>query len=253
VAHFRKAVRTEQTDLYVKHELFNALVAAGKRAEGVRYLESEKKAVQSSPLLVHDLLTVYLDRDDYTRFDALCGNVNFSPNFQISGPHNLWLRRQFQEAVQLAQKGRLERALEILRDMKPPSAHLGIESFKDLEDDRRYYHMGRVYEQMGDMDKARSCWEKALTFEHGMYYEPGFWFGAWNKRYFQALSLQKLGRNTEATVFFDALELITRCPDLPVTAREAMMDLVERGRFASDEEKDPLWKTVVKVETKAEE
>ncbi|HDY65924.1 MAG TPA: DUF5107 domain-containing protein [Phycisphaerae bacterium] len=253
VAHFRKAVRTEQADLYVKHELFSALVAAGKRAEGVRYLESEKKAVRSSPLLAHDLLCVYLDRDDYKRFDALCGKVDFSANFQIAGPHDLWLRRQFQEAVQLAQKGRLKRALEMLRDMKPAPAHLGVVNLKDLEDDRRYYHMGCIHEQMGDMDKARSCWEKTLTFEHGMYYEPAYWFDAWTSRYFQALCLQKLGRNAEACAFFDAMELLARCPDMPATASDAMMDLVERGRFASDDKKDPLWKTVVKVETKAEE
>jgi len=252
-AYFRKAARTEPTDLYVKHALFEALSAAGKRAAAVRYLEREKKAVLSSPRLAHDLLTAYLERNDYRKFDAICAQVDFTPNFGIPGPHNLWLRRHLQEAMQSRGKVSLQRALEILKNLEPAPPHLGVASHKDLEDDRRYYHMGCIHQQMGHPEKARECWEKTLTFDHSTYYEPGYWFEHWNRRYFQALALQKLGRQSEANAFFDAMELLATNPEIPLDAKEAIMDLVERGRFAPDEEKDPFWKALVKVETRAEE
>ena len=252
-AYFRKAARAEAGDLYVKHELFNTLLAAGRRAEAVRFLERERNAVRSSPLLTHNLLTVYLEQNKYEKFDALCSQVDFSPNYQIRGPHNLWLRRHFQEAIQLARNGRLRAAMDILQNLRPAPPHLGVASAKDVEDDRRYYHMGCIHERMGDAERARRCWEKAVALDHGTYYEPGFWFASWNRRYFQALALRKLGRESEANAFFDAMELLARSEDLPAAARQAVMDLVERGRFAPDDEKDPLWITAVKVQTKAEE
>ena len=130
---------------------------------------------------------------------------------------------------------------------------MGVSGYTDMENDRRYYHMGCLYEKLGNAEEARRCWEKALTYDNSCYYEPGYWTRCWTRRYYQALSLQKLGRQSEANAFFDAMELLAQSSEVPVGARDAIMDLVERGRFAPEEEKDPIWKAVVKVATKAEE
>jgi len=254
VEYFRKAARAEPEDLYVKHELFGLLREIGKEREAIRFLERERKAVDLSPVLSHDLLSAYLDRGDYGKFDRLCSRLSFPANWNLPGPQVLWYRRFFEEAVGSLGKTNPKRALEMLRGITSPPERLGVcNVYWISEPVRQCYHMGRMYEKLGDMAEARRCWEKALTFSYNCYFEPGYWPRRWTHRYFQALSLQKLGRECEAEAFFDGMELLAHSPELPVSARDAIMDLVERGRFAPDDEKDPLWKKVVKVETKAEE
>jgi tetratricopeptide (TPR) repeat protein len=248
---FRTAAAAEPSDLYLKRELVNVLTAEGKRPEVIAYLEGEMAAVLTSPLMAYSLLDAYLKEIQYDRFDALCGQVDFSPNWQIAGPHSLWNRRQFQEALQLGAEGQCERAMDILANLQPPPRHLGI-PVGDTEDDRRYYHLGRLHEQMGDLERARACWEKSVAVRHYTGFETAYWNNHWTRRYYQALSLQKLGRATEAEAYFDAMELLSKVPELPLAARQELLKLVERGRFAPDDQKDPSGYVPIKVATAAE-
>ncbi len=167
----------------------------------------------------------------------------------------LWYRRYFQEALVSFAKTNPKGALEILKNLKPVPPHLGLTGDPwYMEPVRQLYHMGRMYERLGNMEEARRCWEKALTFDnYNCFFEPGYWSHRWAHRYYQALALQKLGRQAEANAYFDGMEFVARSPEQPVSARDRIMDLVERGRFAPDDEKDPVWKKAVKVETRAEE
>ncbi len=248
---FRAAAEAEPADLYVKRELAFALLPGLGRDEVIAYLESEMDAVMSSPVLAYVLLDSYLKQNRYDDFDALCAEVDFSPNWQLAGPHALWLPRQFQEALQMIARGELQPALEVLLSIHPAPEHLGIAQLT-TEDDRRFYHIGCIYEKLGDMDQAREYWEKCVAVPHHTGYESAYWNTQWSQRYYQALSLQKLGRDSEANALLDAMELLARVPELPQAARQQMMNLVERGRFAPDDEKDPAGQAVVEVATKAE-
>ena len=252
--HFRKAAGAEPADLYVKRERFTALRGLGKDDEAVRLLEGDPEALRLSPVLTHDLLNVYLERNDYAKFDRLCAEVSFPANWNLAGPCTLWHRRFFEEALVSFGEKDPKRALAILRDIPAAPARLGVPRDPWVEEPvRRYYHMGRMCEKLGDMQEARRCWEKALGFDYNCYFEPGYWTHRWTHRYYQALSLQKLGRESQANTVFDGMELLAHSPELPVNARDAIMDLVERGRFVPDEEKDPVGRKAVKVRTRAEE
>lgn len=250
LAHFRAAAEAEPGDLYMKREVANALGAVEGRAALVSYLEGEMEAVLSSPPLAHALLDAYLRDSRYEEFDGLCQRLDFAANWQLPGPQSLWTKRQFQEALQLAAAGEYERALALLEQIGPPPEHLGIVAL-DTEDDRRFYHLGRIAALMGDEERARAYWERAVAVEHFMGYEKAYWNRQWSRRYFQALALQRLGRQSEADAIFDGMELLARLPELPVSARDEIMGLVERGRFAPEDQKDPGF-TPVEVQTAAE-
>ncbi|HRU05009.1 MAG TPA: hypothetical protein P5137_04440, partial [Candidatus Brocadiia bacterium] len=253
LAWFRKAEKANPKDLYVKDEIA-ALLAADSPAQAARYLERRMDAVKASPKLAHGLLSAYLKMRQYRRFDALCGELDFRHNHQLPGPHLLWPARHLQEAVLLLKAGKPRRALALLEVIeKPCPPHLGRQFAFQLEHDRRLYHAGRCYEKLGQMDKARACWEQAAALPHYTGFEPAYWVREWTKRYYQALCLGKLGRESEANAFFDAMELLAQTPALPQSARQAVLDLVERGRFAPDDEKDPVMKAAVVVATRAEE
>jgi len=250
---FRKAERANPDDLYVICEIAAALNAVEGPRAVVRYLERRQDAVRASPRVAHALLSAYLKLSMYDRFDDVCSRLDFRHNFQIPGPHQLWWPRHFQEAAQLIEKGEPERALRILEGLSVPPPHLGIFDPRTVEDDRRLYHMGRCYEKMGRHEEARACWEKALQVPHFTGYEHAYWFREWSRRYFQALSLQKLGRESEANAYFDALELLVHTGELPVAAQDQIMDMVERGRFAPENQKDPLVAEQIAIATRAEE
>lgn len=252
LAHFRQAAKENPKDLYVIHEIFAGLASQGKRTEAIAFLEKRNQAVLSSPRLAHDLLSAYLEQNNYKKFDSLCAQCNFSINWQIPGPHSLWWKRHFQEALKLVKKGNLRKALELLEGMKPVPAHLGIMSSQGFEEDRCLYHQGCIHEKLGNIKTAQNCWEKALAVDHYTGYEPAYWYGQWNQRYFQALALIKLGRKNEANALFDAMELLAGNPELPLAARQNVINLVERGRFAPDGEKDPISAAKVTVATRAE-
>jgi tetratricopeptide (TPR) repeat protein len=248
---FQAAAAAEPTDLYLKREIANALAATASREQVIAYLESEMEAVLAGPLIAYSLLDAYLRENRYADFDALCARVDFSPNWQIPGPHSLWTKRHFQEALQLLARGDLRPALDLLTNLSTPPPHLGI-AVPDAEDDRRYYHMGCIHEKLGDMHRAGECWEQSVAVEHFTGYEKAYWNNQWTRRYYQALSLQKLGRLTEAEAYFDAMELLSKVPDLPLGARQEILGLVERGRFAPDDQKDPAGFVPLTVQTAAE-
>ncbi|HUS80179.1 MAG TPA: DUF5107 domain-containing protein [Armatimonadota bacterium] len=248
---FRAAAAAEPGDLYVKREIATSLGATEGRGALIEYLEGELDAVMTSPPLAHALLDAYLRDSRYWDFDQLCSRVDFAVNWQLPGPQSLWVKRHFQEALQLAGEGELERALAMLGKIGPPPANLGITPL-DTEDDRRYYHMGCIHEKLGDIEQAREFWERSVAVEHFTGYEKAYWNRQWTRRYYQALSLQKLARASEAEALFDAMELLARVPDLPVSARDEIMGLVERGRFAPDDQKDPAGYVPVEVQTSAE-
>ncbi len=248
---FEAAGAAEPEDLYVKREIATSLGSTAGREALVAYLQGEMDAVLDSPPLAYALLDAYLRDDRYDEFDELCERLDFAVNWQLPGPHTLWVKRHFQEALQLAAGGDHARALAMLEEVGAPPANLGI-VFLDTEDDRRFYHMGCLREKLGDMDAARECWERSVAIEHWMGYEKAYWNRQWTARYYQALSLQKLDRETEAETFFDGMELLARTEDLPLAARDEIMGLVERGRFAPDDQKDPAGHAPVEVATSAE-
>lgn len=248
---FRKAVEADPSDLYVKRELAMALQTTRGAQAVITYLEAEIESVTSSPPLAYSLLNAYLALDRYDEFDALCEKVDFSANWQLAGPHSLWLQRHFKQALQMMARGELEQALEVLLNLAPAPAHLGVAQL-DTEEDRRFYHIGWIYEKLGDNERARKYWEKCVAIPHFTGYESAYWNRQWSERYFQALSLQKLGRESEANALLDAMELLSRVPELPLAARQQIIKMVERGRFAPDGQKDPAGEDVVEVQTKAE-
>jgi len=86
-------------------------------------------------------------------------------------------------------EGKNEEALEFFKKAMEYPHNLGIgEPYRKLNADALYY-AGIVYEKIGKIDEAKECWKKATIEEHEWWSEL---------RYYEALSLQKLGKYIEA-------------------------------------------------------
>ncbi len=108
------------------------------------------------------------------------------------------------------QMARVEQAKLLIRDNKPAEAvplleeclqyphHLGEGKLYGAQENDFYYFLGVVHHALGDEEKARQCWEQAISGPQepaaAMYYNDA----KPDKIFYQGLALQRLGRNAEA-------------------------------------------------------
>ena len=117
---------------------------------------------------------------------------------------------QYQIArVELAKKCLQEKhsteALNWLKECLVYPHHLGEGKLQGAQENDFYYLMGCAYQQMGDLENAKSCWEQAVQGPTepvaAIYYndqKP-------DKIFYQGMALLKLGREEEANSRFHKL------------------------------------------------
>ncbi len=161
------------------------------------------------------------------------------------GPHEVWVNRHIQEGLSLIAKGNYEKAIKVLQKSHEMPENIYMLA-KDLRlGERVFYHIGRCYEKLGQMDEARQYWQEVINMHNPTAWEPAFWYTAWRNRYFQALSHMKLGNDEQANIILDALEIIAKqATRIPHSARRDLMDLVIKGRTAPEDKKDPMIESV---------
>ena len=89
-------------------------------------------------------------------------------------------------------------AEDLLKQCLDYPHHLGEGKLYGAQENDFYYFLGLAYEQMGNMEKARECWEAATIGPQepaaAMYYNDA----KPDKIFYQGLALLKLGRKDEA-------------------------------------------------------
>ena len=93
-------------------------------------------------------------------------------------------------------EGDYRSALEDFEAALEYPTNIGVGKPVHPRDAQILYLVGAAYEAMGDVDQARPYWEQAASERHDRWSEL---------RYYEALSLQKLGSSDEAAELFDGL------------------------------------------------
>jgi len=256
--YFKKAYDLERTDIYMKKELSSSLIESGKVDNAIALLEGDMPMLKSSTWLAYILMNEYIKKGQYGKYDELVPEFDFSVNWQIPGPHSLWYERHVKEGLELIKqadsKDDYRKAIELFQKAVTVPENLGrMGSYDDkTTDERVLYHIGRCYEKLGDKKKAVEHWEKAVQMKREYGWETAFAYLVWQDRYFQALAWKKLGKDNEAEMAFDGMELLANNQDLPESGRKYILDLVKRGRFGEEDSLDPFDIEKVEVATKAE-
>ena len=101
-------------------------------------------------------------------------------------------------AKQALQQNNTATAIALLEECLEYPFHLGEGKLYGAQENDFYYFLGLAYEQQGNMEKARECWEEATKGPQepaaAMYYNDA----KPDKIFYQGLSLLKLGRQGEA-------------------------------------------------------
>lgn len=251
--YFLKANQLEPKDPYVIIEKFKLLKAAGRADEALRFLEKDMPGVRAHARLAFVLMNEYIKGRKYAEFDKLVPSFHFNGNWQMAGPHSFWMARHINEALDLFAAGEYKKTVELLEKATRVPENLGMTVIEEQnKQERILYHLGRSHEKLGDMAKAKSLWETAVGIDRVYAWDPGSAYSVWNQRYFQALCLKKLGRLREANLILDGMEILAKDPELAVSGREYLIDLVARARFGKEDEYDPYMKKAVEVQLRAE-
>ena len=101
-------------------------------------------------------------------------------------------------AKQALTEKRFDEAIRLLGECLEYPFHLGEGKLYGAQENDFYYFLGLAYEQQGNMEKARECWEEATKGPQepaaAMYYNDA----KPDKIFYQGLALLKLGRQGEA-------------------------------------------------------
>jgi tetratricopeptide (TPR) repeat protein len=249
LGHFRKAAKLNPKNMYMISEVASALNRLGKHREAIKYLSPHKKILCQSHLVATQLLEAYVATKEYQKFDKfLAAWTN-----PFGAPTRPWPNRHFKQGLELIAAGKYAKAIEILLQGTSIPQNLIHYKYESGKDERAYYHIGRCYEKLGEMQKANDYWTQAVTVERSIAYEPAYWYAAWDNRYYQALAHRKLGNNNQANIILEAIEIISKTTrELPAAARRHLMDLVIRAKTGDEDQFDPIGGETVEVETRAE-
>ena len=101
-------------------------------------------------------------------------------------------------AKQSLKKSDADSAIALIEECLEYPNHLGEGKLYGAQENDFYYFLGLAYEQKGNMEKARECWEEATNGPQepaaAMYYNDA----KPDKIFYQGLALLKLGRDGEA-------------------------------------------------------
>ena len=205
--YMERAFSLDRSDSRVLMEL-DQLYRRMKRpnSERLAFLEEYPCLVRERDDLVLEQITLLNDTGDYSKAKELLDGHTFHP--WEGGEGKVPAQYQFartEMAKELISKGSFDEAVSLLEECLVYPHNLGEGKLIGAQENDFYYFLGCAHEGLGDMAKARECWEKASKGPQepapALYYNDS----KPEKIFYQGMALRKLGRESEATDRFGKL------------------------------------------------
>jgi tetratricopeptide (TPR) repeat protein len=169
---FREGLKFDPANVELYTGLTQTLAILDRPAEErVRVLESyPDRATMPSPLAL-DLALSYAEAGKFAEAEAMFRNRHFEKEEGAANAAEVYLEVRLQEALALAQGGRVDDARRILASLSTPAE--GVEFTTgalraSLEHPRLQYYEGRIESLLGNALAARESWTKA-ALGHGVF------------------------------------------------------------------------------------
>jgi tetratricopeptide (TPR) repeat protein len=189
---YEKAIELNKNDYRLYLEIFDIYEMLGLYEKEVKILESAPNSVLRNGNILAKLALAYFNIGNIEKALEILMKNNFpSREFKVIdfSIWDLYHDACIELGLKKFKEGKNEEALEFFKKAMEYPHNLGIgEPYRKLNADALYY-AGIVYEKIGKIDEAKECWKKATIEEHEWWSEL---------RYYEALSLQKLGKYIEA-------------------------------------------------------
>jgi tetratricopeptide (TPR) repeat protein len=204
IASYEKSVKADNSDPRVFTELDQLYEQTGKPVkERLALLEKNKKTVMLHDDAVLRLLTLYNETGAYDKGIAILDTRHFHVWEGGGQVHSVYVDAHLLKGLKLLNSKRYQAAIKEfeLADEYPDNLEVGRPSGGG-HSQKGFYYMGMAYKNMGNVDKAKECFETVVAATSSR----RRWGNYVNDNsYYQAQSLKELGRTADADRVIDQL------------------------------------------------
>jgi len=202
IACYKKAVKLDPKDTRIIYELDTAYekaqVAPKKR---LAFLRKHHKTFISDDLLLplEKEISLYVRLGQYGKALEMMKNHHFRRWEGGTSVYNIYVDSNILRGLEFMKKKQFDKALKYIESAT--EFPLNLEGFKAFASGRScevYFYLGKLYEAMGNKEKAEEAYNKAVA--ERQYYD---WYDT--PHFYRGLALKKLGRMDEAMPLFEAL------------------------------------------------
>jgi tetratricopeptide (TPR) repeat protein len=224
-AAYEKALRCDPGDYKLYYELDKLYTKLGiheKRKELIQHIPDELKKID---MIAERIAHYYTDMGEYDRALDILGSTQFFPwEFYTEG-RNLYEEITIGKGIALMEEGAYNDAIESFKNFMKYPRNMGVGEPHRRRHAEPLYRIGLAYEKLGKLKDASKLWEEAIREEHA---EGDV------LRYYQARSLQKLGKKREASAYLEALKGVAERNLIEKTGKEEdnlyLLGLVFKGK-----------------------
>jgi tetratricopeptide (TPR) repeat protein len=190
-----RAVELNPAHIRTFNDLSNLYARAGKFDEQLALLN---KALTRSPNdddLMEGMLTANLMEGRYDEAKHLIETHQFAPRHRTYGLRDKFRLMQFATGAEAFNRGDHSLALRIFETAMKPPVSLGVDDFQAQSSPRLQYYLGRTFEALGRSVEARQAYEKGVSGVEQLSGDRDSWN---SENYFMVLTLERIGRTSEA-------------------------------------------------------
>ena len=194
-AQLERAVALNPAHIRTFNDLSNLYARAGKFDEQLALLD---KALERSPNdddLTEGVLTADLMKGRYDDAKRLIENHQFAPRHRTYGLRDKYRFMQYATGAEAFNRGNGAEALRIFESAMKPPVSLGMDDFQSQVSPRLQYYLGRTLETLGQSIEARQAYERSVSGVEQLSGDRDSWN---SENYFMVLSLERIGRPSEA-------------------------------------------------------
>ena len=217
-AALEKAISLASDDFHLYVELDSLMKEMRDPARRVRLLEGAPESVRARSTVVEALAAAYVDAGRFADALNLLDRGKITSGEGESGALAVFRRACIGLATDYGRQGKhREAAVEFLRATQyPPNLGVGRSSAESHA--REYAAAAREYEALGDLESAKTLWQRAAAEPLRIPSEPN---EPWSENYYwKALALDRSGQKPAAQKLYARLAALS--DDRAMEANEAM-------------------------------
>ncbi|MFQ6070789.1 MAG: DUF5107 domain-containing protein [Candidatus Aminicenantales bacterium] len=197
IASLERAISCNNKDPRLYYELDRLYEIEGvSPAERLRLLERKHEVVKESDDALMREVELLVLAGQYSRAIEIMKNHHFHIWEGGGRIHSIYVDAHLMRGEERMRAGKYSEALSDFKAalLYPDNLEVG-KPYRGGRDSQVYYFIGTAFEALGDSERARKFYEKAIEEVHG-----------WTEvRYYQGLALKKLGKEKEAKTIFVGL------------------------------------------------
>ena len=192
-----KAVLLNPQHVATVNDLVTIYAQVGRFADERKLLTDALSRTEQKDDLMLRLLHVDLVQGRYDDAEEIVRTHTFSPRHRDYALRTEYRAMKYGEGSRAFHRGNYDEALKLFQAAETPPSNLGVDDFQFQSTPRLRYYVGRTLEAMGRKAEAAKAYEQSVK-EADM--TAGDIASYNTDNFYMLLSLEKLGRRTEAQV-----------------------------------------------------